>query len=171
MATIVERGISSFVLWQSGVSGSSSPALVIGTFLAGNPPVIANRRVLALLPNLLERDLWELSIEAAGLEDGVYHYWFEVETNLPGESGPLHVPDPFAKVLDHRVLSTPGNLPASVVKISQGSAVQCDPEGNELTLLAPVLARLPDNHESGVHAVSSSWICETLEQEAAAVGH
>ena len=155
MADIAVRRQSSFVLWRPQNSSGTAPAVVVGTFQPGNPPSIANQQSVSLKQNGAAPDLWELPYEDTGLADGVYHYWFEVTDTRPGESGSVLVPDPLSTALDYRC--TKNGLPASVIKLSGGKMVVCDPDGGTAQVSPPVLENLAPNHKTVIYELPTSW--------------
>jgi pullulanase len=169
MTTITERRVKSFVLWRPATGTATAPAVVVGKFQPGNPSTIVNERRLQLGQNAEFPDLWELPFSECGLTDGVYHYWLEVENTAPGQSDLIRVPDPFATALDYRVLSDRGKLPASVVKIKNGKAIVCDPDGTTASVAQPNLMVLPPNHKSVVYELPTSWSRGGVEPGSSAV--
>src|SRR5207244_5888387 len=85
----------------------NAPKLVIGTFQAGNPNVVANRLELPLATSAATPGLWSLAARDTGLADGVYHYWYRVDNTHPSRPAgtTVLVTDPFATTVDWRVLS------------------------------------------------------------------
>jgi len=157
MIDIFTRRQRSFLLWRPSKPVGSTPTLVIGSFQAGNPPRLTGVQRLPLRQSATFPDLWDLPLTECGLADGIYHYWFEVTTTKPGESGVVQVPDPFSTVLDYRILSSRGGLPASVVKLQQGQAVVCDPDGTTASVAPPKLDELAPNHRTVIYELPTSW--------------
>jgi pullulanase len=62
-----------FTLWRPRLGGNA-PVLVIGTFAAGNPNTLLNRRQIPLTTNPDSPGLWTISAADSGLPDGIYHY-------------------------------------------------------------------------------------------------
>ena len=83
------------------------PVLVIGTFAAGNPNTLANRRDIRLVQDPSHRGLWAMTASDTRLPDGIYHYWFQVENSNPSEPAlaPILCTDPFATTVDWRLPS------------------------------------------------------------------
>jgi hypothetical protein len=80
---LLQRKRTHFVLWRPAVT-NPPPALVIGTFRAGNPPSFERLNRFDLAPSPMSADLWELAAAACSLVDGhVYHYWLEVTNANP----------------------------------------------------------------------------------------
>jgi 1,4-alpha-glucan branching enzyme len=164
------RRRTDFVLWRPRVT-DPVPRLVIGVFAAGNPPVLAGRRVIDLRPAGPD-DLWTVPAGECGLTDGqVYHYWFEVTDTFPdGHGGRVERTDPFATTVDWRLLSPPLAPPytgadrwaASVLKWRDGELVPCDPDGGE-----PEPVRnpqdLPPNNRTVYYKLPATWARRSAE--------
>ena len=71
-ADLLERRKTRFTLWRPN-GNQNAPKLVIGTFQAGNPNVVANRLELPLATSAATPGLWSLAARDTGLADGVYH--------------------------------------------------------------------------------------------------
>jgi pullulanase len=88
---LLQRKRIYFVLWRPAIT-SPPPALVVGTFRAGNPPSFALLSRLDLAPSPVSADLWEVATAACGLvDDHVYHYWFEVTNANPKTPSPARI--------------------------------------------------------------------------------
>jgi pullulanase len=117
------------------------PALVIGTFRAGNPPSFEPLNKFDLAPSPVSADLWEVAASACGLVDNrVYHYWFEVTNANPKTPSTARIlcTDPTAWTVDWRlrpVLPSPftddDRSPAAVLKWRNGKLIPSDPGGDE----------------------------------------
>ncbi len=95
---LLERKQTHFVLWRPTIT-NPPPALVIGTFRAGNPPSFEPLNKFDLAPSPVSADLWEVAAAACGLVDNrVYHYWFEVTNANPKTPSSARIPctDPTA---------------------------------------------------------------------------
>jgi hypothetical protein len=68
-ADLLERRKMQFTLWRPN-GNQNAPKLVIGTFQAGNPNVVANRLELPLATSAATPGLWSLAARATGLADG-----------------------------------------------------------------------------------------------------
>ena len=96
-ADIFKRRKTHFVLWGLKSSATYTPQLVIGEFLAGNPPTLTNQKKYPLKLVSGFSDLWEVSAAKCNLSDGkVYHYWYEVQDTEPEKnpSAQIYVNDP-----------------------------------------------------------------------------
>jgi hypothetical protein len=83
---IFKRRKTHFVLWGLK-SPTYTPQLVIGEFLAGNPPTLTNQKKQPLKLVAGFSDLWEVAAAECNLtEEKVYHYWFEVQDTDPEKS-------------------------------------------------------------------------------------
>src|SRR6266496_2012468 len=134
------RRETQFALWRPTLS-TKPPVLVIGSFAAGNPNSLANRKDIALSPaGAAAPGLWVLPAVATGLADGIYHYWFQVENTNPDDPAlaPILCTDPFATTVDWRLLSPvlPAGFnedtdrqPAAVLGLRSGKLVPVDPGG------------------------------------------
>ena len=99
---LLQRKRTHFVLWRPG-RVNPPPALVIGTFLAGNPSSFQPLNKFDLAVSPVSADLWEVAAAACGLEnDRVYHYWFEV-TNATPVPARILCTDPTAWTVDWRL--------------------------------------------------------------------
>ena len=121
---LLQRKRNHFVLWHAAIT-NPPPALVIGTFQAGNPPSFQLLNRFDLAPSAVSADLWEVAAAACGLVDNcVYHYWFEVTNANPKTPSPARIlcTDPTASTvlnsngqsaprirLQPSVLTTPGS--------------------------------------------------------------
>jgi pullulanase len=164
---LLQRKRTHFVLWRPG-SVNPPPALVIGTFIEGNPPSFQplNRFDLAASP--VSADLWEIAAAACGLENSrVYYYWFEVTNANPKTpvSARILCTDPTAWTVDWR-LRAPLPLPftdddrgpAAVVKWRENALVPCDPSGDEPDWQNdPRLDTLPGNNRLVIYELPTRW--------------
>ena len=99
---LLQRKRNHFVLWHAAIT-NPPPALVIGTFQAGNPPSFQLLNRFDLAPSAVSADLWEVAAAACGLVDNcVYHYWFEVTNANPKTPSPARIlcTDPTASTVD-----------------------------------------------------------------------
>ena len=105
-ADLLGRRETHFTLWRPN-ENTNAPKLVIGTFQAGNPNIVANRTEFSLVNLADTPGLWTLSARDTGLADGIYHYWYRVDNTHPGRpaGSTVLVTDPFASTVDWRVLS------------------------------------------------------------------
>jgi pullulanase len=145
---LLQRKRTHFLLWRPAVT-NPPPALVIGTFRAGNPPSFEELNRFDLAPSPVSPDVWEVSAAACSLVDGrVYHYWFKVTNANSKVPSPARIActDPTAATVDWRLraplLPAPFNdddrSPAAVIKWRDGELIPCDPGGEE-----------PDWHNDG----------------------
>jgi pullulanase len=166
-ANIFELKRTAFVLWRPHDT-VVAPRLVIGQFVPGNPPVLANRREFELerLPG--QSDLWGIGADRCGLSDGqVYHYWFDVTDSNPFRSRRrILCTDPTAYTVDWRLLAdrlpAPYDAndqdPASVIKFEAGRLVPCDPGGRAATPAPPVApGRARPNNQIVIYELPTSW--------------
>jgi len=154
-----------FVLWRPA-NTAAVPILVIGEFVPGNPPMLANRREfdLALLPG--RQDVWAIDAADCGLTDGkAYHYWFEVTDSSPTRNGSrIQCTDPTATTVDWRLLSPllpppykdEDQDPAAVVKFEQGRLVPCDAAGETFTPAVATSTGRPNN-QIVIYELPTSW--------------
>src|SRR5436190_18247041 len=164
---ILTRRRTAFVLWRPLLT-DVPPAVVIGTFQAGNPPSLANRTSFALTLVAGTTDLWSVSAASCGLVDGtVYHYWFEVTDSSPFRDGRrLLCADPLAHTVDWRLTagrlpdpySVDDQAPASVVKFVNGALTSCDPGGDEVIPAHAIAATdAPANNRIVIYELPTSW--------------
>ena len=158
-----------FTLWRPGLS-NSAPILIIGTFMAGNPNSLANRKEFALTSALPPAaGLWELDALGTALPDGIYHYWFQVENTNPFEpaSVPILCTDPLATTVDWRLVSPAlpkgfddfdDRQPASVIKLAKGKLSTVDPAGETISFAHdPSPDTLPTNNHLVIYELPPSW--------------
>jgi pullulanase len=165
---LLQRKRIRFVLWRPGIT-NPPPALVIGTFRAGNPPSFQLLNRFDLAPSPVSADLWEVAAAACGLVDNrVYHYWFEVTNANPKTPSPARIlcTDPTASTVDWRLrapLLPPPFIeddrgPAAVVKWRDDELVPCDPGGDEPGWENdPRLDGLPANNHLVIYELPTRW--------------
>jgi pullulanase len=165
---LLQRKRSHFVLWRPAIT-SPPPALVIGTFRAGNPPSFALLSRLDLARSPVSADLWEVAAAACGLvDDHVYHYWFELTNANPKTPSPARIlcTDPTAVTVDWRLraplLPPPFNDddrgPAAVIKWRSGELIPCDPGGEQPDWNDdPPLDGLPANNRLVIYELPTRW--------------
>jgi hypothetical protein len=110
---LLQRKRTHFVLWRP-VCVNPPPALVIGTFIEGNPPSFQRLNRFDLSASLVSADLWEVAAAACGLANNrVYHYWFEVTNVNPKTPVPARIlcTDPTAWTVDWRLRAAALPLP------------------------------------------------------------
>jgi pullulanase len=156
---LLNRRERAFVLW-SPHQPAAAPTLVIGKFQEGTPPTVAEQQRFDLTSVAALTGLWSIAAGACGLDDGdVYHYWFEVDNTLPGNTTQrILVCDPFAFTVDWRVAAA--NQPAAVIKFTGGRLAACDPEGAELAALQSGdgdIKRLPANNQMVIYELPTAW--------------
>ncbi|KAJ4297392.1 hypothetical protein N0V88_004312 [Collariella sp. IMI 366227] len=154
-----------FVLWvpRSDVPSDQAPVLVIGT----TSPTFGEFKELGRFPLVKSEDktgLWTLESQSISppLEDGVYHYWFEVRDTSPENRGTLLVTDPLAYTVDYSVAVAAGDnalyQPASVIKLRDGKLWPCDVDGTGPQPVAvPDQASLPSNNHLVIYELPTSW--------------
>ena len=156
MSDIMLRRTRGFVLWRPART-VPAPAVRVTTLVAGNPPAEALVFEGPLRKHADFDDLWELPLAEAALVEGVvYHYWFLVTNDHPGEPNTsVRVTDPFARVVDYRLGS---GMPAAVVKVVAGELRDCDPDGSVgVAALSTDLSRHAANNQLVIYEVPSSW--------------
>ncbi|KXX75692.1 1,4-alpha-glucan branching enzyme GlgB [Madurella mycetomatis] len=149
-----------FVLWVPG-SSPSPPVLIIGVKNGDSFDQIS-RTPLVLSEESV--GLWALDPASISpsLQDGVYHYWFEVQDTLPEKRGTIPVTDPFAFTVDYSVATASSDSgryqPASVIKYRDGKLWPCDVEGVEpRPPTNPDQAALPRNNQIVIYELPTSW--------------
>jgi len=168
-ADLLLRRETHFSVWRPNLD-TKPPVLVIGTFVAGNPNSLANRKDIPLSkagPG--SPGLWALAATDSGLPDGIYHYWFQVDSTAPDEpaGAPILCADPFATTVDWRLLapSLPAGFnpdsdlqPASVVRLQAGRLSAVDPHGESGDVTAdPKPDTLPTNNQIVIYELPSAW--------------
>src|SRR5262245_13184089 len=165
---LLQRKRTHFVLWRPAIT-NPSPALVIGTFQAGNPPSFQLLNRLDLATSQVSADLWEIAAAACGLVDNrVYHYWFELMNANPQTPSPALIlsTDPTASTVDWRLraplLLSPftddDRSPAAVIMWRNGQLIPCDPGGEEADWENDVpLDRLPANNQLVIYELPTRW--------------
>jgi pullulanase len=166
-ADLLERRKMQFTLWRPN-GNQNAPKLVIGTFQAGNPNVVANRLELPLATSAATPGLWSLAARDTGLADGVYHYWYRVDNTHPSRPAgtTVLVTDPFATTVDWRVLSEiPAGFnafedpqPASVIRLANGTLSAVDPAGEIAAFRNdPPPDSLPANNRMVIYELPAAW--------------
>jgi pullulanase len=158
---ILTRRKTKFVLWAPGKL-TTAPSLILGTLVAGNPATFqeqVNKPLLAAAGDNAPF-LWELPCNSLGLDDGVYHYWFQINDTSPTTSlGEMLVTDPFATAVDYRLLQSLDVEPASVIKLVGNELVPCDPSGN--VIQAPEqpqhVSSFASNNQLVIYELPASW--------------
>jgi pullulanase len=158
-----------FTLWRPSLGGKA-PVLVIGAFAGGNPNFLANRNDIPLSRvGLNSPGLWAITAAGAGLTDGIYHYWFEVENTNPSDpaAAPILCTDPFATTVDWRLLSPslPAGFnndtdrqPASVIRLQNGRLSAVDPGGESASFPNdPGPETLPANNHLVIYELPTTW--------------
>jgi 1,4-alpha-glucan branching enzyme len=144
--------------------------LVIGTFAAGNPNTLANRRDIAFSSaGIGAPGLWLISAAESDLPDGIYHYWFQVENTNPADpaSALILCTDPFATTVDWRLLSPDlpigfnndsDRQPASVIGLRNGRFRPVD-AGGEFARFPndPAPDTLPANNHLVIYELPTTW--------------
>jgi pullulanase len=159
-ADLLERRATHFLLWRPNGS-ATPPRLILGKFLAANPPVLDGERQLVLDPVSGVDGLWQIAASDCGLADGdIVHYWFEVEDTHAGSPTPAIVrcTDPAAHTVDWRLTAESGNQPAAVIQFAGGGLTVCDAGGETADFGADVpLDRLPPNNNLAIYELPTAW--------------
>ncbi len=165
---LLRRKATHFVLWRPRDT-TPPPALVIGQFVAGNPPDFAGERRINLERSPEHADLWQVPAADCNLVVGqVYHYWFEIADSNPGRTSgqPIRVTDPTAWTVDWRLkapqLPPPydgdDRDPAAVVLWSGCHLLPCDPAGDVPDWAGDTsLATLPANNRLVLYELPTNW--------------
>lgn len=166
-ADLLGRRETHFTLWRPN-ENTNAPKLVIGTFQAGNPNIVANRTEFSLVNLADTPGLWTLSARDTGLADGIYHYWYRVDNTHPGRpaGSTVLVTDPFASTVDWRVLSEiPAGFkafddpqPAAVIRLVDAVLSTADP-GGEVGAFPndPAPDKLPVNNRLVIYELPTAW--------------
>src|SRR6266849_5004452 len=159
-ANLLERRASHFLLWRPTQS-PVPPRLIVGRFLAGNPPTLAGERQHSMTAVVGVDGLWEIAAADLGLIEGdIVHYWFEVEDTQPHreQSRTVRCTDPAAHTVDWRLTAETGSQPAAVLQFSSGRLVICDPGGEKPDFKddAP-LDQLPENNHLMIYELPTAW--------------
>ena len=158
-ADLLVRRATHFLLWRPNGS-ATPPRLILGKFLAANPPVLAGEREFILAPVPGVDGLWQIAASGCGLADGdIVHYWFEVEdTHAPSPPPVVRCTDPAAHTVDWRLTAESGNQPAAVLQFSAGRLVVCDPGGEKPEFGGDVpLDTLPPNNHLVIYELPTAW--------------
>jgi pullulanase len=157
---LLARRATHFLLWRPNAS-STPPRLIIGKFLAGNPPTLANERQLALTADPSVDGLWQIAASDCALADGdIVHYWFEVDDTRPHrpQPGQVRCTDPAAHTVDWRLTAESGEQPAAVLQFLAGRLVACDPSGQRADFSMDVpLDQLPPNNALVIYELPTAW--------------
>ena len=161
-----------FALWRPSPN-TNAPVLVIGTFAAGEPNTLADRKDLELSKAApASPGLWVIPAAELGLADGIYHYWFQVENTNPGSPAtvPILCTDPFAGAVDWRLVSPSlpdgfnpetDRQPASVIRLQNGRLSAIDPGGEIATFAGdPAPDTLPANNHVVIYELPTAWTRE-----------
>ena len=160
---LLQRKRTHFVLWRPRVT-NPAPRLVLGTFQAGNPPLLVDMRLLPLRQSAQFSDLWELpAVDCNLTPGGVYHYWFRLRDGRPGGTQDLDCTDPTAGSVDWRLTSplAPPNetrKPAGVVRFTGTGLEPCDPHGEteDLDTDQPG-AHFAPNNKLVIYELPTNW--------------
>lgn len=163
------RRETQFSMWCP-VATSKAPVLVIGTFAAGNPNTLANRKLITLSQAGATRPgLWVIPATQSGLAEGIYHYWFQIENTNPNDPAAASIlcTDPFATTVDWRLVSPslPAGFnndtdrqPASVIRLQNGRLLAVDPGGESAMFPDdPTPETLPANNHLVIYELPSAW--------------
>lgn len=165
---LLERRQSHFALWRPAGS-ENAPVLVIGTFEAGNPNRLANRKEIPLQQINADPGLWAIAAADAGLTDGIYHYWYRVENTHPDRpTGQVILcTDPFATAVDWRLLSpdlptgfdeSTDRQPASVIRFRNGRLSPADALGETTSFTNDTEQdSLPANNHMVIYELPTAW--------------
>ena len=156
---LLRRRTTCFTLWAPQ---QTSPALVIGTFQFGAPPLHVGRRKLPLSAVAGLNDLWEIAAANCGLlDETLYHYWFEVNDTRPGSDpqSRVLVTDPLTFTPDWRLQETDGEQPASVILFQDAQLVACDQDGTPVAEPADDNpGQLAPNNFTIIYELPTSWM-------------
>ena len=166
-ADLLDRRKTHFTLWRPNAD-TTAPALVIGSFQAGNPNVVANRAELSLATSEDTPGLWALAARDTGLPDGIYHYWYRVDNTHPDRpaGSTVLVTDPLATTVDWRVLSeiptgfdpSDDPQPAAVIRMANGALSAVDPAGEVAAFPHdPAPDTLPPNNRLVIYELPTAW--------------
>jgi len=168
-ADLLDRRQTHFTLWRPNLS-KQPPVLVIGTFAAGNPNTLANRKDIPFAQRGQSAPgLWSIAALQTGLADGIYHYWFQVENTNPNDPAaePILCTDPFATTVDWNLLSPPlpagfrndiDRQPASVIRLQGGRLSTVDPNGETASFPNdPKPDTLPTNNHLVIYELPTAW--------------
>ncbi len=161
-ADILERRKSHFVLWCPKAV-ATAPRLIIGQLQPGNPPALQGQQQFTLTAAGGVPGLWEIAAADCQLQNGVYHYWFEVDDPQSSMQPPARIrcTDPLAFTVDWRLFppgATDSNQPAAVIKSDGGQLVPCDPGGESGRFAAgPGLDSLPTNNQLVIYELPTAW--------------
>ncbi len=166
-ADLLDRRKTHFTLWRPN-GNTNAPKLVIGTFQAGNPNIVANRTELSLATSADTPGLWTLAARSTGLADGIYHYWFRLDNTHPDRpaASTVLVTDPFATTVDWRVVSeipTGFNAfddpqPPAVIRLAHGTLSAVDPAGEVAAFPHdPSPDTLPVNNRLVIYELPTAW--------------
>ncbi|CAK7206367.1 hypothetical protein SEUCBS139899_009158 [Sporothrix eucalyptigena] len=147
-----------FVFWLPGITPPNPPELIVGTYGGDGTfkqlvqqafaPADGNRAGLWLLdPNTLE----------PSLDDGVYHYWFQL--------GGVKVTDPFAFTVDygHDGMDSPkarvaSLQPPAVIRFRDHQLWPCDVDGTEPARPSPPTVTTAANNHLVLYELPTSWV-------------
>ncbi|HTQ54943.1 MAG TPA: hypothetical protein VMI94_10810 [Bryobacteraceae bacterium] len=166
-ADLLDRRKTHFTLWRPNAD-TTAPALVIGSFQAGNPNVVGNRAELSLATSGDTPGLWALAARDTGLPDGIYHYWYRVDNTHPDRpaGSTVLVTDPLATTVDWRVLSeiptgfdpSDDPQPAAVIRMANGALSAVDPAGEVAAFPHdPAPDTLPPNNRLVIYELPTAW--------------
>ena len=156
-ANVVIRKETSFILWRLA-NDSPPPKLVIGLCQPGAPMQVINEKNIDMTRVSGFDDLWEVPAATCQLSDGqTYYYWFEITvSNAPGAR--RRIADPFAYMVDWRLVDPDSGAPASVVRYFNGKLQMADAGGevgnfhNE-----PPPETLPRNNQIVIYELPTAW--------------
>ena len=158
---IFTRRKTNFVLWAPSKL-TQAPSLILGRLVLGEPATFQEliRKPLQAAAGDNAPFLWELPCNSLGLDDGVYHYWFQINDLSPNPSlGEMLVTDPFATAVDYRLLQSLDPQPASVIKLAETELLPCDPSGD--VILAPQqpqeVTSFNTNNQLVIYELPTSW--------------
>ncbi len=171
---LLKRKTTHFLLWRPRHI-TPAPQLRIGVFQPGNPPTLAEERVINLQQSSAFSDVWEVKAADCDLVDGrIYHYWFRLPDGHPQAVGTpiIDCTDPTAEIVDWRLRAAiPGppytdddRMPAGVVRFSNGLLTACDPGGEEPQFTPDtLLSELPANNRLVLYELPTRWSREGVE--------
>jgi len=161
---LLRRRTQQFVLWRPA-RVNASPRLIIGKYVGSDPPGLEDQREVDLSRDPRFEDVWTLDPADCGLANGVYHYWFEVDSSNPYEPA-RRVMRPIRphRTVDWRLLApasvspNDASVPAGVILVRDGSLMTCDPGGGEPAWSNDgELAEMPANNRTVIYELPTQW--------------
>jgi pullulanase len=159
-ADLLARRASEFVLWRPH-GATTPPHLIVGRFVAGNPPTLGGERRLPMTAVAGLDGLWRIAAADCGFADGdIIHYWFEVEDTGPQRQGSATVrcTDPAAHTVDWGLTAESGDQPAAVLRFAGGRLGVCDPGGELPDFAGDIpLDHAAPNNRLVIYELPTAW--------------